>query len=110
MNNISLTQETSNPFEVPMEMVRIGPSASNKQPWRPVLSDDHRKCHFYIEHTPNYSAKLGYDMQLLDIGIAMCQFDLACKELNIAGKWIIDDPLIDLQNEKTEYIISWEIN
>lgn len=83
----TLTKENAGLLEVPIEMVRLGPSASNKQPWRLVVSDDHKVCHFYIEHTPNYSTKLGYDMQLLDIGIAMCQFDLACQELNIKGNW-----------------------
>jgi len=104
---IHLKNETAGQLEVPIEMVRLGPSASNKQPWRLVLSKDRTTCHFYIEHTPNYSSKLGYDMQLLDIGIAMCQFDTACKELNITGNWIIENPEIDLPNEQTEYMVSW---
>ena len=104
---IHLKNETAGQLEVPIEMVRLGPSASNKQPWRLVLSKDRTTCHFYIEHTPNYSSKLGYDMQLLDIGIAMCQYDTACKELNITGNWIIENPEIDLPNEQTEYMVSW---
>jgi len=104
----ALTQEKADSLEIPIEMVRLGPSASNKQPWRLVLSNDRKKCHFYIEHTPNYSAKLNYDMQLLDIGIAMCQFELACQELNIDGRWLLEDPLINLPNKQTEYIVSWE--
>ena len=103
----TLTKEKAGRFEIPIEMVRIGPSASNKQPWRLVLSADQKVCHFYIEHIPNYSAKLGYDMQLLDIGIAMCQFDLACIEQNMNGEWKIEDPKITLPNEQTEYIGSW---
>ena len=104
---IHLKNETAGQLEVPLEMVRLGPSASNKQPWRLVLSKDRTTCHFYIEHTPNYSSKLGYDMQLLDIGIAMCQFDTACKALNITGNWIIENPELDLPNEQTEYMVSW---
>jgi hypothetical protein len=95
-------------LEVPIEMVRLGPSASNKQPWRLLLTHDRKVCHFYIEHTPNYSSKLGYDMQLLDLGIAMCQFELACKELDIEGRWIEEKPELLLPNEQTEYIASWE--
>jgi hypothetical protein len=105
----TLTKENAGLLEVPIEMVRLGPSASNKQPWRLVVSDDHKVCHFYIEHTPNYSTKLGYDMQLLDIGIAMCQFDLACQELNIKGNWAVGNPKINLLNEQTEYIVSWQL-
>jgi len=103
----TLIKENAGLLEVPIEMVRLGPSASNKQPWRLVVSDDRKVCHFYIEHTPNYSTKLGYDMQLLDIGIAMCQFDLACQELNINGNWTVENPKINLLNEQTEYIVSW---
>ncbi|MFL6562825.1 MAG: nitroreductase family protein, partial [Bacillus sp. (in: firmicutes)] len=98
----TLQKETAGRFEVPIEMVRLGPSASNKQPWRLVVTDDRRVCHFYIEHTPNYSTKLGYDMQLLDMGIAMCQFELSCQELNINGHWVAADPKINLFSEQTE--------
>ncbi|MEH7114442.1 nitroreductase family protein [Neobacillus niacini] len=102
-----LTKEQADLFEIPIEMVRLGPSASNKQPWRLVVSQDRKVCHFYIEHTPNYSSKLGYDMQLLDMGIAMCQFELACRELNIEGGWTVEEPILKLPNEQTEYIVSW---
>lgn len=94
-------------LEIPIEMVRLGPSASNKQPWRIVLSEDRQQCHFYIEHTPNYSKSLGYDMQILDIGIAMAQFELACAELEIKGQWKVADPGLELPNSVTEYMVSW---
>jgi len=96
-------------LETPLEMVRLGPSASNKQPWRLVVSPDRTFIHFFIEHTPNYN-KLGYDMQLLDMGIAMCQFELACNELQIKGEWLIEDPAIASVNEHIEYIVSWNFH
>jgi hypothetical protein len=105
-----LTKGHAGGLEVPIEMVRLGPSASNKQPWRLLLSEDRKSCHFYIEHTPNYSSSLGYDMQLLDMGIAMCQFELACMELGIAGKWQNEDPQVGLISGNTEYIVSWKID
>lgn len=103
----ALKKEHAGVFAVPIEMVRLGPSASNKQPWRIVLSEDRHACHFYIEHTPNYSSRLGYDMQILDIGIAMAQFELACRELNIQGSWQIQEPFLPLPTEETEYLVSW---
>jgi Putative TM nitroreductase len=106
----SLTKDKADILEIPIEMVRLGPSASNKQPWRLVVAEDGKVCHFYIEHTPNYSTKLGYDMQLLDMGIAMCQFELACQELSISGFWAIEAPKIHLPNQQTEYIVSWHLN
>ncbi|WP_338000972.1 nitroreductase family protein [Neobacillus terrae] len=104
-----LKNENAGQLEGPIEMVRLGPSASNKQPWRLVLSEDRKTCHFYIEHIPNYSSKLGYEMQLLDMGIAMCQFDTAYTELNISGNWIMDIPELALPNEQMEYIVSWRV-
>ncbi|MEH7011343.1 nitroreductase family protein [Neobacillus niacini] len=105
--DLPLKKENADLLESPIEMIRLGPSASNKQPWRLVLSTDRKVCHFYIEHTPNYSSKLGYDMQLLDMGIAMCQFELACKELDIKGRWTMENPALPLPTEHTEYIVSW---
>lgn len=104
---VRLKRENAGPLEIPIEMVRLGPSASNKQPWRLLMSSDRKVCHFYIEHTPNYSSKLGYDMQLLDMGIAMGQFELACKELEIEGHWSVAEPSIQLPTEHIEYIVSW---
>lgn len=108
--NHTLSEDTAGLLAIPIEMVRLGPSASNKQPWRLVLSADGKVCHFYIEHTPNYSSKLGYDMQLLDIGIAMCQFELSCQELKIKGQWVRKDPNIKLPNVNYEYMITWVVN
>ena len=108
--DVPLNKENVGRLETPIEMVRLGPSASNKQPWRLLLSSDRKVCHFYIEHTPNYSSKLGYDMQLLDMGIAMGQFELACKEVEIEGSWVLENPNIPLPNEHIEYIVSWNSN
>lgn len=104
----TLSREKAGQMEIPIEMIRIGPSASNKQPWRLVLSSNRQLCHFYLEHTPNYSTKLGYDMQLLDMGIAMCQFEFACKELKIEGQWVVEQPKIKPPNEHFEYLVSWK--
>ncbi|WP_432666936.1 nitroreductase family protein [Wukongibacter baidiensis] len=104
-----LMEEDADKFKTPIEMVRLGPSASNKQPWRIVLSDNKDVCHFYLERTPNYGGnKIGFDMQRIDIGIAMCHFELACKELAIKCNWRIEDPRIPPLSENTEYIISCE--
>lgn len=107
--NQALQEEKAGQLETPLEMVRIGPSASNKQPWRLVLSKDRKVVHLYIEHTPNYAPGFGYKMQLLDMGIAMCQFEMACQELNINGEWIVQEPSLQLLSEHTEYIASWQV-
>ena len=88
-----------------LEMVRIGPSASNKQPWRAVKSDNN--IHFYLAETKGYSGNsaFGFRMQRIDIGIAACHFDLAAKELGLSGKIIVNDPGIP---SEYEYSFSWE--
>lgn len=104
-----LRKEEAGKFAVPLEMVRLGPSASNKQPWRLVLSEDKGTCHFYLAHTPKYIGnKLGYEIQRLDMGIAMCHFELASKELNYKGRWAVKNPSIKVPDEQMEYIVSWE--
>lgn len=56
-----------------LEYVQIGPSASNKQPWRMII--DQNTVHFYLEKTPNYAVMMPFDMQALDMGIAICHFE-----------------------------------
>lgn len=85
-----------------LEMVRIGPSASNKQPWR-ILKDG-ASYHFYLCRTPGYGL-MNYDLQLNDIGIAKCHFDLSALELGLVGHWV----KLELNNHPAnwEYVDSW---
>jgi nitroreductase len=105
-----LAQETAGDYAVPLEMVRLGPSASNKQPWRIVKGG--ATWHFYVQRTPGYPGTVATrllriaDMQRLDMGIAMCHFDLTAKELGLAGRWEVRDPGLALP-ELTEYTVSW---
>lgn len=96
-----------------LEMVRLGPSASNKQPWRVVQQGS--RWHFYCQRTPGYGkGSLTYtllrlaDLQRLDIGIAMCHFELTIRELGLRGSWQATDPGLPLPDEKTLYVASWE--
>lgn len=100
----SLTEEAANQFKIPLEMVRLAPSASNKQPWK-VLKEN-TTLHFYLTHAPGYSST-GFDMQRIDIGIAMSHFETTAKEFGIAGKWIVKAPEVGKLPDKTDYIVSW---
>lgn len=92
-------------LDFPLEMVRLAPSASNKQPWRVVLKDT--DCHFYEAKEPGYSDRFPYDIQRIDMGIAACHFDLAVRERGIKGHFDIDRKP-DLQRpEHIEYVFSW---
>lgn len=92
----------NNQLKKRLEYVRIGPSASNKQPWR-IIVDNHDIAHLYIERTPNYGyGKLGYDIQMVDMGIAMCHYEIAKGNV----EFIMSNPKIELISEFSEYVIS----
>lgn len=108
--NQSLSKADAGQLAIPIEMIRLGPSASNKQPWRIILSKDKKRIHFYLSHTSNYSGnKLGFDMQVIDIGIAMCHFELACIEQQLKGQWVFSDPNLKPKDDHTEYMITWQM-
>lgn len=101
----SLKKEEAGIWQFPLEMVRLGPSASNKQPWRIVLIDN--LCHFYQYKEPNYSALFPYDIQKIDMGIAAAHFDLAAKECGHSGRFDIKyDPELELPNH-IQYAFTW---
>ena len=85
-----LKKEDAGDLEVPLEMVRLGPSASNKQPWRLMLAEG--VVHFYLDFDPKYggNVKLGYPIQMLDIGIAMSHMELVTD-----GSWVFEEPGIE---------------
>ncbi|NLX63189.1 MAG: nitroreductase [Clostridiaceae bacterium] len=99
-----LKRETDHKIAEALDMVRLAPSASNKQPWRIVKSG--QLYHFFLSRTPGYKTLLGFDIQRLDIGIAMCHFEMMIQELGLKGKWIDEDPGINPE-KNTEYIISY---
>ena len=95
-----------------LEMVRLAPSASNKQPWRVVVTEN--ACHFYLQRTRKYGKGsftyrvLGLaDLQRVDLGIAMCHFDLTARELGLPGRWVVEEPGIQKPDDLTEYVASW---
>lgn len=85
-----------------LKMVRIAPSASNKQPWRIVKDKDY--FHFYLSRTPGYGI-MNYDLQLNDIGIAKCHFEFSAFELNLKGEWKTSSSVPEISN--WTYVTSW---
>lgn len=88
-----------------LEGVRLAPSASNQQPWRIVMVTDQRG-HFYIERTPDYGkGKLSYDIQMVDIGIAICHYEVMFGEQTFS----VNDPGISVQKEEVTYVVSAKV-
>ena len=107
----SLTRATAGVYAMPLSMLRIAPSASNKQPWR--VFKDGQCWHFYLQRTPGYRRdplKILLDLcdlQRIDMGIALCHFELTAREMGLVGHWAVDDPLNPVSGPQTEYISSW---
>lgn len=90
----------------PLEMVRLAPSAVNKQPWRVVLADN--AAHFYLVRSKGFGYDAKLDMQKIDMGIALCHFDLAAKESNADVVLERKDPKL-ATNGGAEYIASYRL-
>lgn len=110
-NEKPLFTEEAGDYATPLEMVRLAPSANNFQPWRVIKEPNADIYHFYIKRKPalkqlqNFVGKS--DLQRLDIGIAMCHFELAADENGLKGTWKVHDPRLGGMTDKLDYTASW---
>jgi hypothetical protein len=81
-------------FNEVLEAVRQAPSAMNAQPWRVVR--DGKAFHFYS------SGKL--QMNRIDMGIALCHFEIAAAEKGFVGEFKVTKRSIGGDNI---YLVSW---
>lgn len=86
-----------------LEAVRLAPSAVNKQPWRAVVTKE--GIHFYEVKNRGYDNGT-YDLQKVDVGIALYHFEEECRQCGKTLRFALADPGIRLP-EKTEYIASY---
>ena len=86
-----------------MEMVRLAPSAVNKQPWRIILKDG--VYHFYEKKDKGYINDSTGDLQKIDVGIALCHFTMCLEDQGKQYEVTVSDPKIDIP-EDAEYIAS----
>ncbi|MHC1764030.1 MAG: nitroreductase family protein [Verrucomicrobiia bacterium] len=92
----------------PLEMLRLGPSASNRQPWRVVKESGMDIFHFYLRRSRGYDKLIkAVDLQRIDMGIAMSHFELTARELGLCGRWEKMPPSLSPLPERTEYVRSW---
>ena len=92
--NTPLTKENAKEYADVLEMIRLAPSAMNKQPWR-ILKEDHA-LHIYSD------SKL--EMSRVDIGICMCHLALAAEENGFKGEFKVLGPK---ENVPYKYFVSW---
>lgn len=107
-----ITPEQAGAYAESLEMLRLAPSASNKQPWRIVRNGGN--WHFYLQRTKGYGKDTMLfrllrlaDLQRIDMGIAMCHFELVARQCGLKGCWEVDDPGFEKPGESIEYTVSW---
>jgi nitroreductase len=108
-----LSKEAAGKYGVPLEMVRRAPSGHNYQPWRVFKEDS--LFHFHLQRTRGYGPGsptfmlLGVsDLQRLEIGIAMCHFELTARELGLRGRWRVESPPDVHPPQALEYVSTWQ--
>ena len=97
-----LSPEEAGALAEPLEMVRLAPSAVNRQPWRVLLRDG--AAHFYLKRAKAFGGG-DLDMQRIDMGIALCHFELAAKAAGLQQRFSLSDPGYDADG--LEYIASY---
>lgn len=84
-----------------LELVRLAPSAVNKQPWRLLICGNN--IHFYKKANKGFD-KDEMDIQKIDMGIALNHFVQGLKAKNLNYELSFDNPNIDCDN--LEYTLS----
>ncbi len=98
-----MTETLAVDYAIPLEMVRLAPSATNSQPWRVLKTGN--TYHFYETHKQNTSKEEALIKQV-DLGIALSYFHQTSLEQGLKGKFEkLSQQNIDIPSD-THYIIS----
>ena len=100
-----LAAENAGNLQLALEMVRLAPSAVNGQPWRVVRCGD---CVHFYEKRGRGMASDTWDIQKIDMGIALCHFELGAIESGLHPVMEVADPGIPGQDGLI-YIASFRI-
>lgn len=100
------SREEAGPYREALENVRRGPSASNNQPWRVVYDEKRKAFDFHLSRSPGYKFLWHGSLQDIDMGIALCHFDLTAREMGLKGVWRREDPAPQIKS--WEYIATWQ--
>lgn len=104
--NTPINHEGIGEYNKVLEMVRVSPSAGNNQPWRILKEANQDIFHFFVKYSNSKRLSAYNKFVRVDIGIAVCHFDLTAREIGVKGKWDFSIPDISHPNE-LKYTISW---
>jgi nitroreductase len=102
-----LTADSAGPYSQALEAVRLGPSASNRQPWR-LIRDDQGLYHLFLSENKIYNRMLGkIRIQNIDMGIAMSHFELVARDLGLEGAWSVKSRAATYPG--LQYVATWQV-
>jgi len=81
-----LPENAAGRYREALALVRLAPSASNKQPWRVLYESKKNVFHFFLKRSRQYKIMGISHLQDIDLGIAMSHFEMAARELALQGK------------------------
>lgn len=89
-----------------LEMVRLAPSSGNTQPWRVFFNETMNEFHFYKKViSKRYELSGVHD---IDMGIALCHFELASLQNGLSGSWIKNAKDTVNSIDDLQYIMTWK--
>lgn len=93
-NNLQtpLSPHSAGEYAEAFELMRLAPSAVNAQPWRVLFTQS--AIHFYMAHKPGISTA-NLRLKYIDLGIGICHFQLAAKNLDLPYKIVKANPNLD---------------
>ncbi|MDY6905526.1 MAG: nitroreductase family protein [Thermodesulfobacteriota bacterium] len=101
-----LNSDDDSVYSQMLEMVRLAPSAGNSQPWRVVREKGTPPVyHFFMNKASRLYARFG--LHNIDMGIAMCHFELTARELGAQGIWQRQQPVHIHPPADTTYTMTW---
>jgi nitroreductase len=77
-------------LDAALQALRLAPSASNKQPWRVNIEPNAENIHLFLNESRGYNSRLGYPVQMLDMGIGMAHIYLVLSEYDENPLWHVD--------------------
>lgn len=104
--DVPLSKEKAGNLALPLEMIRLAPSAVNKQPWRVVVSSG--AVHFYLKRSKGFGHDGKLDMQKIDMGIALCHFAITAADCGLNIEFAQKEPEL-IQSANMEYIATYRV-
>ena len=102
-----LVAQYAGEFREPLEMLRLAPSAVNRQPWRVVVGEG--VVHFCLRRSRGRFPASAGDLPRVDMGIALAHFLLTARENGLEGRLTEERPELELPDH-TEYVISYRLS